>query len=98
MRKLSNYNYFDLIRRKKFNRKELRLLILKSFLREVTINNKTRIFLNREIVQRNFTRVRNRCLLTGRGRSLVRSFGLARMPFKLLLSEGRIPGFRRDMF
>jgi small subunit ribosomal protein S14 len=38
------------------------------------------------------TRVRNRCLLTGRPRAYYRKFGLSRIALRDLASEGRIPG------
>lgn len=38
------------------------------------------------------TRVRNRCVLTGRGRGVYRRFGLCRNKFRELALLGRIPG------
>jgi small subunit ribosomal protein S14 len=38
------------------------------------------------------TRVRNRCMLTGRPRAYYRKFGLSRIALRDLASEGRIPG------
>ncbi len=37
-------------------------------------------------------RLRNRCALTGRGRGFVRMFGVSRIKFRDLASEGKIPG------
>jgi small subunit ribosomal protein S14 len=37
-------------------------------------------------------RLRNRCALTGRGRGYVRMFGISRIKFRDLASEGKIPG------
>jgi small subunit ribosomal protein S14 len=41
------------------------------------------------------TRVRNRCLVTGRGKGVYRKFGLCRNMFRLLALEGKIPGMRK---
>jgi small subunit ribosomal protein S14 len=41
------------------------------------------------------TRVRNRCSVTGRGRSVYRKFGLCRNIFRQLALEGKIPGIRK---
>jgi len=41
------------------------------------------------------TRLRNRCTLTGRGRSVYRKFGLCRNVFRQLALEGKIPGIRK---
>jgi small subunit ribosomal protein S14 len=38
------------------------------------------------------TRVRNRCLLSGRPRGYYRKFGLSRIALRDLASEGQIPG------
>jgi len=37
-------------------------------------------------------RLRNRCQLTGRPRGYVRDFGVCRIKFRDLASEGKIPG------
>lgn len=37
-------------------------------------------------------RVRNRCFLTGRPRSVYRKFGLSRIALRELASDGKIPG------
>ena len=38
------------------------------------------------------TRLRNRCQLTGRPRGYVRMFGICRIKFRDLASDGKIPG------
>ena len=37
-------------------------------------------------------RLRNRCALTGRGRGYVRLFGISRIKFRDLATDGKIPG------
>lgn len=37
-------------------------------------------------------RLRNRCALTGRPRGFVRMFGISRIKFRELASDGKIPG------
>ncbi len=41
-------------------------------------------------------RLRNRCALTGRGRGHVRMFGVSRIQFKKLATEGKIPGVTKS--
>lgn len=41
------------------------------------------------------TRLRNRCLITGRGRGVLPEFGLSRMEFKRRVEKGEIPGIRK---
>jgi small subunit ribosomal protein S14 len=40
-------------------------------------------------------RLRNRCKLTGRGRGYISYFGVSRLVFRDMASQGRIPGIRR---
>lgn len=40
-------------------------------------------------------RLRSRCSMTGRGRSVYRKFGLCRNVFRQLALEGKIPGIRK---
>ncbi|MDR2402085.1 MAG: 30S ribosomal protein S14 [Cytophagales bacterium] len=37
-------------------------------------------------------RLKNRCCVTGRGRGFIRRFGLSRLVFREMASEGLIPG------
>ena len=41
------------------------------------------------------TRVKNRCVLTGRGRGVYEKFGLCRQMFRKLALEGKLPGVRK---
>ncbi len=41
------------------------------------------------------SRVRNRCVLTGRGRGVYEKFGLCRQMFRKLALEGKLPGVRK---
>lgn len=41
------------------------------------------------------TRLHNRCKLTGRPKGYIRYFGICRVQFRDLASEGKIPGVRK---
>ncbi|HCD36583.1 30S ribosomal protein S14 [Chlorobium phaeovibrioides] len=41
------------------------------------------------------SRVRNRCVLTGRGRGVYEKFGLCRHMFRKLALEGKLPGVKK---
>ncbi|MBU3744919.1 MAG: 30S ribosomal protein S14, partial [Sediminibacterium sp.] len=41
-------------------------------------------------------RLRNRCKLTGRPRGYMRTFGICRNQFRLLASDGKIPGVTKS--
>ena len=41
-------------------------------------------------------RIRNRCVLTGRGRGIYRKFQLSRITFRELAAKGQIPGITKS--
>jgi len=41
------------------------------------------------------TRLRNRCIVTGKGKGIFRKYGLCRNQFRQLALEGKIPGVRK---
>ena len=41
-------------------------------------------------------RIRNRCIVTGRGRGVLRKFNLSRIAFRELSSIGQIPGITKS--
>ena len=41
-------------------------------------------------------RLRNRCSITGRARAYIRKFGLSRLTFRELASDGKIPGVTKS--
>lgn len=41
------------------------------------------------------TRLRNRCIVTGRPRAIVRTFGLSRLQFRQLALEGKLLGVKK---
>ena len=41
-------------------------------------------------------RIRNRCIMTGRGRGVLRKFNLSRIAFRELSSIGQIPGITKS--
>ncbi len=44
---------------------------------------------------RDLIRIRNRCALTGRPRAVLRKFGVCRIIFRDMASDGLIPGVRK---
>ena len=41
-------------------------------------------------------RLKNRCGLTGRGKGYIRFFGISRVKFRELASDGKIPGIKKS--
>ena len=52
--------------------------------------DKTKLMAGRDRI-----RVRNRCKLCGRGRAVYRKFGVCRICFRNMASDGLIPGVRK---
>lgn len=44
------------------------------------------------------TRIRNRCLITGRPRAYMRRFRLSRLTFRELVMNGKVPGVTKSSF
>nr|QIQ23006.1 ribosomal protein S14 [Coleochaete scutata] len=42
------------------------------------------------------TRIRNRCIITGRSRSILKTFRISRIMFRTLASEGNLVGIRKS--
>ena len=41
-------------------------------------------------------RLKNRCGITGRGKGYIRFFGISRVKFRELASDGKIPGIKKS--
>lgn len=44
----------------------------------------------------NPTRIKNRCVVTGRSRGYMRKFGISRIAFREMALQGKIPGLRKS--
>jgi len=79
---------------------ELKTLYFKTELRnkKLTLKQKDKIiFTNlKSSNQAKKIRVRNRCIVTGRGRGVYSAFKISRIPLRKMLSEGGITGFRKN--
>ena len=94
-----------MIRRDKYRRKcvaehegerlRLRAIVKNKLLPEV-IQMKARQDLASQERDASITRVRNRCVLTGRARGVVREYGLCRMKFRKLADFGHVSGLTRS--
>lgn len=80
-----------LVARKYKQRQELKKIILSPSTSE-SDRAKAVIALNKLPKNSSPTRLRNRCLLTGRARGYLRKFKMSRLCFRELSNSGRIPG------
>ena len=90
----------DKKRRLLFKKYEIRRIILKSLLRNNLLNfnekNCINFLLNKYPRNSLRIRIRNRCILTGRGRGVIRKFRLSRIMLKNYSLFGLIPGMVKD--
>ena len=93
---MSNSIQRDKQRRKTFAKLECTRLLYKSAIRDLSIPTGNRaLYVNRlNNLNRNssLTRVRNRCVLSGRGRSVHRFFRLSRIKLRELACQGLLQG------
>lgn len=85
-----------------FNKNEKKRLILKFLLNNTTLSNEQRIILNDKLQNLNnkvsYTKINNRCSITFRGRSNLRTFKLSRIRLRELVSLGLVPGYKKSVW
>jgi small subunit ribosomal protein S14 len=76
--------------------KRLQLLaIANNMLLPIEVRFKARLSLTELPRDGSITRVRNRCVLTGRSRGVYSKFRLSRIKIRELMSQNKIPGLRK---
>lgn len=90
----------DKKRRILFQKAEKKRLVLKKIFSDLTLpkNLRMRAYYQLKTLPRDssITRVRNRCLLTNRSRSIYRKFRLSRLTFRRLALNGELIGVRKS--
>jgi len=94
MKNSCNYIRVDHLRREKFSKYETTYLLRKS----IILNE------NFSIAQRSFfiyqtflkkSRIKNFCRLSGKSKTVFKLIGLSRMPFRFILAQRLLSGFKR---
>jgi small subunit ribosomal protein S14 len=89
----------DLRNRFNFSKLEFKKLLLKSMFFDRRLPKLFRLYVYRLFVlngrKHTIVRIRNRCILTGRGRGVYSFFGLSRFQFKKLANLGLLTGIER---
>ena len=93
---MCNFIQKDLNKRNLVYNNELKKLQYKYMIKNQSINKEIRSeYINKlNKLNRNSSkiRVKNRCILTGRARSVYKLFRVSRIKFRELASQGKIPG------
>ena len=97
---MTNIAERDLFRRKQVRKYQLSRLALKSIIENRGLGGEERFraTLKLNALPRNSskTRVRNRCVLTGRGRAVYQFCKLSRIELRRLAGSGKLPGINKS--
>lgn len=82
-----------------FQKNEKQRLILKAITQNTQFEKKTRWKIQQKFFNlsnnSSVTRIKNRCIITGRSRSIYRLFKMSRIQLRKLASEGALPGLSK---
>jgi ribosomal protein S14 len=94
MKLFYNSSFFDYTRRIKFNKLESFYLLRKAIILNqfLPINIRSFFFFQKHFKK---SRIRNFCRLTGKSRTVFKLVGLSRMPFRHLMAQRILSGFKR---
>jgi small subunit ribosomal protein S14 len=96
---MTNFIEKDSVKRQLVAKNELKRLEYKSIIKNQRISKQTRYKyiskLNKLNKNSSETKIRNRCILTGRGRAVYQMFRLSRIKFRELASQGMLPGIQK---
>jgi ribosomal protein S14 len=92
----------DQKRRKQYFDIEKTRIILKYLLQKNELHSKDRIFLTKKLEglpkDSSITRMRNRCVITNRGRGVLQEFRLSRLQLREMFSLGIVPGYKKSVW
>jgi small subunit ribosomal protein S14 len=87
----------DLKKRKNFFHNEYKFLILKSLSYNAFLEDYNKMIIKNMLKTYGFSSsksfIHNRCIVTGRGRSILRNFKISRLKFRSFAYEGLLTGF-----
>jgi ribosomal protein S14 len=93
---MANLVLRDLKKRKLFKNLEPKRILYKSIIQDLSFPKQLRFTSSIELTKlpRNssLSRIRNRCIKTGRGKAILKKFRLSRISFRELASQGLLPG------
>ncbi len=96
---MANFVQKDFIKRQLVTKNELKRLEYKSIIKNQKLTKEIRykyiIKLNKINRNSSKTRIKNRCILSGRGKAVYQMFKLSRIKFRELASQGMLPGIKK---
>ncbi len=96
---MTNFIEKDYVKRQLVAKNELKRLQYKSIIKNQKLTKEIRYKyinkLNKLNKNSSETKIRNRCILTGRSRGVYKMFKLSRIKFRELASQGMLPGVQK---
>lgn len=97
---MANIIFRDQKRRKLFKKYELKRTLYIAMIRDTSLPKNLRfqsvLELNKLPRSSSIVRIRNRCIMTGRGKAVLKQWKLSRISFRELASRGLLAGVRRS--
>lgn len=96
---MTNFIQKDHNKRRIVNKYELKRLQYKSIIKNLNLGKQIRYTYINKLNQLNrnscLSRVKNRCIYTGRGKAVYKMFRLSRIKFRELAGQGLLPGVQK---
>lgn len=96
---MNNFARLDNKKRNTFLANELKVLTFKMLSQDLSLPKPIRLKAQLQLAKQkpsSKTRIRNRCFLSNRGKSVYKQFGISRILIRKLGHEGLIPGLSKD--
>lgn len=97
---MANIIFRDQKRRTLFKKYELKRTLYMAMIRDSSVSKNIRfqsvLELNKLPRSSSKVRIRNRCIMTGRGKAVLKQWKLSRISFRELASRGLLAGVRRS--
>lgn len=90
---------WDFLKRNNYLLNETKIKLLKSLIKDSWIDNMTKLksalILEKKLKLKSKSKIVNRCIVTGRGHSVLSNFWLSWMQFKEYAQQGLLPGIKK---
>lgn len=96
---MNNFARLDKKKRNTFLIYELKMLVLKAIIHDLSLPRLIRMKAQLQLVKRkqsSKTSIHNRCFLSNRGKSIYKKYGVSRIIIRNLGHQGLIPGISKD--
>ena len=97
---MKSKNFRDRNLRLFFKKNEYKIKILKAIFEDLNLPKsfryKLHFYINSLIKFASSVKIKNRCLITGRSKSVLKNIHISRLMFRKMVSEGNLPGIKKS--